>query len=176
MIRSQTLSALASRARLATAVCTCLVSVRLTWMTILEVQAFFDGQASQGAAVVRQRKAFASAAAPVSGPVGAPKERPMNADDVLALSAASASTSAPAAELPKKPEVRTLLVQLGPPRSEVIVNGRRLGETPFAGQWSCVDGDRLKIQIVPREGVPIERALRCGGATLLVQPRQSPRP
>lgn len=93
-------------------------------------------------------------------------------------SAAGSGAAAPAsaAAQQKKPEIRTLLVELGPARSEVIVNGRRLGETPFAGQWSCVDGDPLKIQVVPRQGVPITRSMRCGGTTLLVAPRQSIQP
>jgi hypothetical protein len=77
----------------------------------------------------------------------------------------------------KKPlETRTLLVQLGPARSEVIVNGRRLGETPFAGQWTCADGDALRVQVIPRLGAPLERTLRCGGVSMLVGTPPAPIP
>lgn len=83
---------------------------------------------------------------------------------------ANAAATAPSAPpVPKgPPEVRSLLVDLGPPRSEVFVNTRRLGETPYAGQWTCRAGEILRVQIIPKRGVPVERTLICGGTTMSV--------
>lgn len=61
----------------------------------------------------------------------------------------------------EKRAVRTLFVDLGPPRSEVFVDGVRVGHTPYAGSWSCKAGDELRIHVLPRRGVPIESRAAC---------------
>ncbi|HSC89585.1 MAG TPA: hypothetical protein VLC09_20020 [Polyangiaceae bacterium] len=64
---------------------------------------------------------------------------------------------------------RTLWVKLGPARSLVYVNGVRLGETPYAGDWSCVDGSPVEVTVVPPNGVPMVRRLICAGTLLVIK-------
>lgn len=66
-------------------------------------------------------------------------------------------------------KVRRILVDLGPERSEVFVNGRSLGRVPFAGQVHCSDGDEIRIQVLPPEGIPLERKVSCRGAVILAR-------
>lgn len=66
-----------------------------------------------------------------------------------------------AAREAEKRAVRTLFVDLGPPRSEVFVDGVRVGHTPYAGSWSCQAGDEVRIHVVPRRGIPIESRAAC---------------
>lgn len=94
-----------------------------------------------------------------------------------ASSAPSATPEAPEdpGALPPEPEQlgppspRNLLIDLGPARSEVYVNGRYLGLTPYVGQWNCADGQRLLIQVIPEKGAPLERLAVCGGAAIKAQ-------
>lgn len=69
----------------------------------------------------------------------------------------------------KKPErtaepqvhLRSILVDFGPPRSELFINGRKVGNTPYAGQIGCRDGDKIRVQVVPRVGLPLEKMMLC---------------
>lgn len=61
-----------------------------------------------------------------------------------------------------KPKQRMLFVDLGAPRSEVLVSGVLVGHTPYAGSWTCRDGDVLVIHVLPRgSGAPIESRVSC---------------
>lgn len=63
----------------------------------------------------------------------------------------------------KGPEVvlRSIVVDFGPPRSEVFINGRLVGQSPYAGQVACKDGDTVRVAVLPRSGAPITREMRC---------------
>jgi hypothetical protein len=75
--------------------------------------------------------------------------------------APNAPKAPPNASLPK-PKQRTLLVDLGPARSEVFVSGVLVGHTPYAGSWTCRDGDVLVIHVLPKgRGAPIESRAFC---------------
>jgi hypothetical protein len=72
--------------------------------------------------------------------------------------AQAAGASAPATR-------RTLFVDLGPPRSDVYVNGVSVGRTPYAGTWGCRDGDEVRIIVLPPgKTPPIVAQARCGNA------------
>jgi len=64
---------------------------------------------------------------------------------------------------PKGPEVvlRSIVVDFGPPRSEVFINGRLVGQSPFAGQVACKDGDTIRVAVLPKHGAPVTREMRC---------------
>jgi hypothetical protein len=59
-----------------------------------------------------------------------------------------------------------LAVAYGPPRSEVYVNGRLVGNTPFVGDTSCKMGLPLRIEIVPDKGLPLTYQRECRGHML----------
>lgn len=61
------------------------------------------------------------------------------------------------------PKRRTLLVDLGKPRSDVYVNGVLVGRTPYAGTWSCRDGDDVNIVVMGSgAALPIAAHAHCG--------------
>jgi hypothetical protein len=58
--------------------------------------------------------------------------------------------------------VHTLLsVKHGAQRSEVFVDGEFMGNTPFAGNVTCVRGEPVSVEIAPRNGPPIHRSVTC---------------
>lgn len=72
-----------------------------------------------------------------------------------------------APEAPPTPRIRRLLVDWGPPRSDVYVNGVLTGKTPYVGQVSCLDGDTVQIQVLPAQGAPRSKKITCHGAQIL---------
>lgn len=62
-----------------------------------------------------------------------------------------------------------LSVVVGPERSEVFVNGARLGLSPYLGDFTCKEGEDLHVQVVPTHGALITRQAKCGGQTLLIR-------
>jgi hypothetical protein len=62
-----------------------------------------------------------------------------------------------------------LSVLAGPERSEVYVNGSRLGLTPYLGDLSCKQGEQLRIEVVPERDALISRSATCEGRTLLIR-------
>jgi hypothetical protein len=60
----------------------------------------------------------------------------------------------------------TLGVTAGPPRSDVYVNGRNVGQTPFLGDTSCKTGQEIRIEIVPPKGAPLAYVRDCTGGSL----------
>lgn len=64
---------------------------------------------------------------------------------------------------------RSLLVDLGPERSVVYVNGRKVGQTPYGGELICTDGEEVLIQVLPGEGAPLARKVRCTGDSFTAQ-------
>ena len=66
--------------------------------------------------------------------------------------------------------VRLMLsVVAGPERSEVYVNGSRLGLSPFLGDYSCKHGEELRIEVVPAHQALITRSATCEGQTLWIR-------
>jgi len=54
-----------------------------------------------------------------------------------------------------------LSVEVGPPRSELRVNGRLVGKTPYVGQIGCQRGQTLKLDILPPKGMPKQFEIPC---------------
>lgn len=59
-----------------------------------------------------------------------------------------------------------LSVQVGPPRSELRVNGRFLGHTPFVGQIACEKGETVKLDVLPPRGMPKHYEIPCTGGEM----------
>jgi hypothetical protein len=60
-------------------------------------------------------------------------------------------------------------VTYGPPRSEVYVNGRVVGRTPFLGDMACKRGSTIHIQIVPDVEAPLTYDRECRGGTIEIE-------
>ena len=68
------------------------------------------------------------------------------------------------------PPLRLMLsVVAGPERSEVYVNGSRLGLSPYLGDYTCKAGEQLRIEVVPAHQGLITRSATCEGQTLLIR-------
>lgn len=76
---------------------------------------------------------------------------------------APVASAAPAAEDQSLPPLsaRQILIDLGPPRSEVFVDGRRVGQTPFVGQVKCRPGREIQVQVIPERGFPLSETRVC---------------
>lgn len=80
---------------------------------------------------------------------------------------ASATSEAPARPVPTSPaelpplRPRQILIDLGPPRSEVFVDGHRVGHTPFLGQVRCRPGREIAVQVIPERGLPLAETRVC---------------
>jgi hypothetical protein len=90
-----------------------------------------------------------------TGSAATPSEPPHRTDKTRGAS----SSASPQAKR------RTLLVDLGPARSDVYVNGVAVGRTPYAGTWGCRDGDEVNIVVLPPgKAPPILAMAHCGNA------------
>jgi hypothetical protein len=58
-----------------------------------------------------------------------------------------------AARLPTRRQVY-LVVHIRPDRSELVINGVLLGQTPYVGEVACQHGGSLTITVVPPTGMP----------------------
>ena len=65
-----------------------------------------------------------------------------------------------------RPTRLTLSVLWGPPRSEVYVNGRLVGHTPFLGDTSCKGGLPIRIELIGGEGAPLTYQRECLRGTI----------
>lgn len=62
-----------------------------------------------------------------------------------------------------------LMVMAGPDRSEVLVDGVNVGNSPFVGEVTCKAGERIQIEMVPPKGLPRKFERMCTpGATLRI--------
>lgn len=104
--------------------------------------------------------------APVPEPVAeAPKAKPGPA------TARERHRSAPErATAPTGAPLRLMLsVNAGPERSEIYVNGSRIGLSPYLGDYSCKQGEQLRVELVPPKGALVTRSATCEGQTLLIR-------
>jgi hypothetical protein len=101
----------------------------------------------------------ASPAAAVSAS-GAPREA------AAPLVRPKAPPSSVVAHAPGPPRSIQLGVSAGPSRSEIFVNGRLLGNTPFVGDTSCKTGMPLRIELVPPSGPPFVYERECRGSMI----------
>ena len=67
-----------------------------------------------------------------------------------------------------KPVRLMIAVLAGSPRSEVFLNGVRLGFSPYVGDVACKLGESLRIEIVPPAQPLIVRHGTCSGGTLRI--------
>jgi hypothetical protein len=76
---------------------------------------------------------------------------------------APVASGSPAVEEQALPPLgpRQILIDLGPPRSEVFVDGRRVGQTPFLGQVRCRPGREIQVQVIPERGFPLSETRVC---------------
>jgi hypothetical protein len=91
---------------------------------------------------------------------------------------ASQQRVGPAAETEPRPEPQaeaggeplrvTLVVSVGPDRSEVLVNGSVVGQSPFVGDLSCKRGEELRIDLLPKRGLPSRFTRACTEGTVRV--------
>ncbi len=141
-------------------VCLLVLSVHFLWITINEAQeAFHDPEETKEP----RRRA---------------EPTPQDPDELLkTLSEESqklpqlgedrnSQGSDPSAAQKAAPKRRQIFVDFGPSRSEVYLDGRRVGKTPFVGQITCRDGDQIRIEVVPPQGMPIRRTGTCRGRSL----------
>ncbi len=64
---------------------------------------------------------------------------------------------------------RRLVVDVGTDRAEVFVDGRRVGQVPYVGEWACASGDAVEITLVPPAGVPTDYRVPCRGEDITVR-------
>lgn len=66
----------------------------------------------------------------------------------------------------EKKQPRNILVDLGPARSAVYLNGRLVGKTPYGGQYACEEGKEIVIEVLPPTGAPLRRTAPCRGTAI----------
>jgi hypothetical protein len=64
----------------------------------------------------------------------------------------------------------TLSVSAAEARSDVYVNGRLVGQTPFLGDTSCKEGMPVRIEVVPLHGAALTYQRECRVGTLSISP------
>jgi hypothetical protein len=105
-----------------------------------------------------------------------PRPHPSTMDVLPPLSSLTPARQAALAPVPStdsplagRPLSVMLGVDYGSPRSDVYVNGRKVGQTPFVGDTSCKSGQQLKIEIVPAKGLPYTYLRDCLGGSLQIE-------
>ncbi len=111
------------------------------------------------------------ARSPALADAPAPPPRVAVASSHVNARVAAGASAGPAEPPPTGEPLRLMLaVSAGAPRSEVYVNGARLGLSPYLGDYTCKRGEKLKIEILPVGSLPlIVRDAVCEGKTLRVQ-------
>lgn len=102
--------------------------------------------------------------APTLDATGAPSVRPPpSASAVVPLPAPTGSQVKSGAALRV-----SLVVSGGPDRSELRVDGVKVGSTPYIGEVTCKAGDTVRLELLPPKGVPITHEKKCLPGTLRV--------
>lgn len=140
-----------------------IISLRLLWLSCV------SGLAYARTPVSADPLGAASDTAELSSvPSGAFNPHRPDLEELENLAGAS-KMAPPPAPPPAVPKLRRILVDVGPPRSEVFIRKTKVGHTPYGGQVACVAAEELRVLILPPEGVPLVRVVPCHGDTLLVQ-------
>ncbi|MCA9592643.1 MAG: hypothetical protein KC776_05005 [Myxococcales bacterium] len=97
------------------------------------------------------------------------------------LGPASSASAAPTPVVTKRPPPASvptvergkslrlpMVISIGPDRSELYVNGVRLGHTPFVGEVTCKAGEKIRIELVPPRGTPKSYERLCVPGTVRV--------
>ncbi len=115
------------------------------------------GRTLAGAVVAAAAMRFAVVAV---GGVMAESDVPPQAAPASSASGATSATSARGRGQPMgssapagTPIQAQLLVNVGTDRSEVYVDGSKLGSSPYVGTISCVAGSKVQIEVVITKGV-----------------------
>jgi hypothetical protein len=62
-----------------------------------------------------------------------------------------------------------LVVNAGPERSEVYVNGTFKGHSPFVGEIACERDAPIRVELIPEGKVPKRYERPCVPGTLLIE-------
>lgn len=125
------------------------LSLRFSWLSLSAAHGAFDTEGPPA----RERHALLPEDS---------EHAPLDLDELRRLANANVSEGEAEPEI----RLRQLLVDVGPARSEIYVNGHYVGRSPFAGQWGCVDGDEIAIDVLPPNGMPIARRATCRGQVI----------
>jgi hypothetical protein len=114
---------------------------------------------------------IAFAVARSAGPVASANAKPNLPPPVISRPAQSAPRP-----VASKPPVKAgtslrlpLMVMAEPDRSEVLVDGVNVGNSPFVGEVTCKAGEKIQIEMVPPKGLPRKFERMCvPGATLRI--------
>ena len=74
------------------------------------------------------------------------------------------SDAASGTELEPQAQLRRLVVDFGPERSDVYLGGRKVGKVPYVGHVHCKLGELVRVQVLPPQGAPISREVECTAA------------
>jgi len=142
-------------ARLVAALLSAATAVRFAWTGVDQAFAFSQANSSENPSP----RASVSAAPSVPRRTAPPPRKPPPAP----------RPKDPAAASRGKPVRLSLGVSYGPSRSDVYVNGQRVGQSPFLGDASCKGGENLRIEVVPPKGPPLTYVRPCyPGAVLTI--------
>lgn len=61
-----------------------------------------------------------------------------------------------------------IVVTAGSDRSELRVDGVKVGNTPYVGEITCKAGERIKIDLLPPKGMPTTHEKTCAPGTLRI--------
>lgn len=81
----------------------------------------------------------------------------------------SATVASPEAGPPAPINV-SVMVNLGAVRSEVYIDGRKRGLTPFIGELTCVPKTQVRVEVLPPRGLPLAGTLECQPGVLRFGP------
>lgn len=114
----------------------------------------------------------------VTGVLFAMRERAPTLDGAAAppppRSASPTATTAPV-PTPAGTQVKSgaalrvsLVVTGGPDRSELRVDGVKVGSTPYVGEVTCKAGENVRLELLPPKGLPIAHERKCLPGTIRV--------
>ncbi len=158
---------ISARAALVTALlaqwCILALSLRVLWAASSEVLNSFQAGDSPVQLTMLEQTEEQESGAHLRPTLGGPHRPDLDKlNKMLAKEGAGASANE-LEEAGPQIRIRRILVDLGPERSDVYVNGRKVGKTPYGGQVSCLDGETIQVQVVPARGVPINARVKCFG-------------
>jgi hypothetical protein len=61
-----------------------------------------------------------------------------------------------------------MVITIGPDRSEVRIDGVKVGQTPYIGDVSCRAGEDVRIDLLPAKGQPQSFTKKCVPGTIRI--------